>query len=355
MAYGTHSVLDTLAASQQTIAQFGEDRAFEALDVVLAAHNAVQADLVDGLVERSTDRLRRYGGVTAVNMSKVDEFGRADAQKIAAGANVGFPLYLYSASVQWTRKFMQNTATRELAATVTAIMAADTNAVNYELKSAIFRPTNNTTYTDTLVDNVALTLRALVNADSEVIPPGPNGETFDGATHTHYLGTASLVAADISALLLTVIEHYSAGRPRLYINAAQEATVRGFTSNFYPYTTPLLVNNTAGIVAPGTLETGNLGDRSIGVWSPYDAIVSVKPWIPANYMFAFVDGAAPPLVWRTRAGSGELELVADDELHPLRARSWEREFGVGVWNRTNGAVLRTNNATYAMPTITPAI
>lgn len=353
MAYGTHSVLDTLAASQQTIAQFGEDNAFRAIDVALAAHNVIQADLVDGLVERTTDRLRRYGGVADMTMTRVDEYGRADAQKITAGANVGFPLWKYSGSLQWTRQFMNVTTGRTLAASVTALMTADTRIVNRELKRAIFRPTNDTAYTDVEVDNVALTIRALVNADSEPVPLGPNGETFDAATHTHYLGTASLTAADISALILTVVEHYSVGRPRLYINAAQEATVRGFTANFYPYTTALLVNNTAGIIAPGTADTGNLGDRAIGVWSPYDAIVSVKPWIPANYMFAFVDGAPEPLVWRMpEFGNGNLELVANDELHPLRAQTYERQFGIGVWNRTNGAVLRTNNATYAMPTIT---
>ena len=39
------------------------------------------------------------------------------------------------------------------------------------------------------------------------------------------------------------------------------------------------------------------------------------------------------------------------EAHPLRARTLEREFGVAVWQRTNGAALYTGNATYAAPTI----
>ncbi|MDQ3540408.1 MAG: hypothetical protein M3440_06940 [Chloroflexota bacterium] len=351
MVYGTHSVLDALAASQQTIAAFGEDNAFTAIDVALAAHNAIQADLVDGLVERTTDKLRRYGGLAEMTMDELDEFGRADAQKITAGSNVGFPLRLYGASLQWTRKFMQNTTGVELAASVSALMTADTRLVNRELKRALFKPTNNLTYTDRLVDNVVLPLRALVNADSEPVPVGPNGEAYNAATHTHYLGTATLTASDISGLLATVSEHYNLPGARLYINAAQEAAVRAFTSNFYPYTTTLIANNTAGLVAQGTADTGNLGERAIGVWSPYDAIVSVKPWIPANYMFAFVDGAPEPLVWRTRNGGGALELVADDELHPLRAKSYEREFGIGVWSRTNGAALQTNGATYTMPTI----
>ena len=40
------------------------------------------------------------------------------------------------------------------------------------------------------------------------------------------------------------------------------------------------------------------------------------------------------------------------EVHPLRARGFQREFGIGVRNRWGAAVLFTGNATYAAPTIT---
>jgi hypothetical protein len=48
-------------------------------------------------------------------------------------------------------------------------------------------------------------------------------------------------------------------------------------------------------------------------------------------------------------------VAADDEAHPLRARSLEREFGVGTWNRTNGAALFIDagaGGVYVAPTIT---
>jgi hypothetical protein len=53
--YGTLSVLDTLAASQQTIAQIGEDNAFQSIDRALAAHNAMMNELVGNFAEQSTD------------------------------------------------------------------------------------------------------------------------------------------------------------------------------------------------------------------------------------------------------------------------------------------------------------
>ena len=36
---------------------------------------------------------------------------------------------------------------------------------------------------------------------------------------------------------------------------------------------------------------------------------------------------------------------------PLRARSYERQFGIGVWQRVGGAVLQFNNGSYSTPTI----
>jgi hypothetical protein len=352
MAYGTLNTLDTLAASQQTIAQYGEDRAFEAINAALAAHNEIMNDLIGGggLVERTTDRQRRYGGADNMSMDEVDEFGRGDAQKIAAGVTLGFPLRLFDISVQWTRKYMQNGTTAELAAQFTAATDAHRKRVTREVKKAVFTPTNNTAYVDRLIDNVTLALRALVNADSQQIPLGPNGETFDGATHTHYLATASLTAANITSLIETVREHFATGTQFLYINRAQETAVRGFTSNFVAYLDARIIPGSGTTTAQGSLDKSNLYNRAIGIFDGVE--VWVKPWVPANYMVTWID-TIPPLVLRERnPGSAALVLAAEDEAYPLRCRTLEAEFGVGVWTRTAAAVLQTNNGTYQTPTIT---
>jgi hypothetical protein len=350
MALGTLVTLDTLAASQQTIAEIGEDRAFDAINSALQAHNSIMNELTSGLAEATTDRQRRYGGDDNMTMDEVDEFGRGDAQKISAGVTVGFPLRLFDLSVQWSRKYFQNATGAELAAQFTAAQKAHRKRVIREIKRVIFTPTNTNNWVDRLVDTVQLNLKALVNADSAAIPAGPNGETFDGATHTHYLGTASLAAADVIALLETVREHYNSGQQMLYINRAQETAIRGFTANFTAYLDARIIGQTDENQARGTLNPSNLYNRAIGVFD--GAEVWVKPWVPANYMFTWIDGVPKPLVKRERrAGSGNLVIAAEDEAYPLRARTLEAEFGFGVWNRTNGAALRTNNATYAAPTI----
>lgn len=347
MAYGTLVTMDTLASSQQTIADFGEDNAFSAIDDYFGAHNAIMAEMMATLADSTTDRQRRYGGVDEMQMDELDEMGQADAQKIQAGVTVGFPLRLYGASLQWTRKYFQNHQAAELAANVQAMATADIRAINRELKRAIFRPTNYL-FEDRLVDHVELAVKALVNADGAPIPLGPNGEEFDPGSHTHYLANSGASEEAVIGLIDTVVEHHASGEAKLFINKGQEAAVRGF-DGFNGYVDARLVDQTAGVVTRNALDVRNTGNRAIGILGA--AEVWVKPWIPANYMFAYVDGAPRPLAYRTRNGGGGLELVADDERHPLRARSYEREFGISVWTRTNGAVLFTGGASYTMPTL----
>jgi hypothetical protein len=245
---------------------------------------------------------------------------------------------------------MQNGTTAELAAQFTAATDAHRKRIVREIKKALFIPTNNTAYVDRLIDNITLALRALVNADGQPIPMGPNGESWDPATHTHYLGTAALVAANITNLLETVREHYATGSQYLYINRAQEAAVRAMTSNFTAYIDARLTPGSGITTAGGSLDQANLYNRAIGLFD--GAEVWVKPWTPAAYMVTWLD-TVPPLVMRERqTGSGALVIAAEDEAYPLRARTLEAEFGIGVWNRTAAAVLKTDNATYSPPVIT---
>lgn len=349
MPYGTLTTLDTLASSLSTIAVIGEDQAFAAIDAALSAHNALMNDMISSFAEQTTDRMRRFGGDASMQMDEIDEYGRADAQKIAAGQNVAFPLKLFGGTLQWTRKYFQNATGAELAAQVTGMMTADVRNFNYQLKLALFNPTNYTT-TDRLTDHLSLDVKRLANADGAQLPLGPNGETFDGSSHTHYLGTSSFAASDLTSLINTLVEHFATGSVEVYINSAQEATVRGFTG-FTPYVDARLVNQSNAIVATAPLNVMNMNNRAIGIFGA--AEVFVKPWVPSGYVAGVVKGVTPPLVYRTRnAASAGLQLVADNEQYPLRARSWEREFGLGAWDRVAAAVLYTGNATYAAPTLT---
>jgi hypothetical protein len=349
MAFGTLTVSDLLQTTQQSVVEFGEDQAFGAIAVALEAHNRILADIEGDLVETSQDRQRRFGGPDAMTMEEVDEVGIVDAQKIAAGATVGFPLRRYQVAVQWTRDWLETHTPAELAAQYNAAEAADRRALYNAMRRALFTPTNYT-FTDKFIDSVGLAVKALVNADSMVMPVGPNGETFNGATHTHYLGSATFTATALDSLIDTVTEHYANGNVRLYINRAQETALRVAANfpKFLAYLDARIIGANNANQARGTLDQRNAYDRAIGL---YDlAEVHVKPWVPANYILCVMLGEDRPLVRRIRnAQRGAFRVVSDFEQYPLRAQTMEREFGVGVWNRTAAAVLQVNSGTYTAP------
>jgi hypothetical protein len=351
MPYGTLSVADLLKTVRvgASVWEVGEDRTWAAISAYLAAHNEILNNQLMGFVETTQDRIVGNGGNSLMTMQELDEFGRADAQKVTAGATLGFPLRLFGIALQWTRKWMENHTLEEMVAQVEAAAVADRLGIESQLKRALFFAANYT-YIDHLVDRMSIPVKRLVNADSMELPVGPNGEIFVASSHTHYLATASMIAANVSALLTTVAEHYSSGSIQLFINQAQEAAIRGFTANFTPYIDARIITGSGVTIANGALDQSNIYNRAIGV---YDASeVWVKPWVPANYLFAWVAGQQPPLAWRERRpGSSAFGLDYEDEQYPLRARQLGREYGIGVKNRVNGAVLYIASGTYANPAV----
>lgn len=353
-SYGTLTTLDTLAAQRVSVVEYGEDLAYSQISTLLAAHNEIMAELLGEFVDTGTDRRRRFGGPTNMYMDVVDQAGLADVQKISAGADVGFPLRKYQVALGWTRDYFEVANASEVFAQFQAARDADVSAVQREIKKAIFNSVNTAAYVDINVDGQTLPLKALVNADGFPLPTGPNGEVFDGSTHTHYLATASLVAADLTSLIGTVVEHFNTGNVIVAINRASETAVRALTG-FNAYLAAALVPNIAAVHATKTLDQTNLYNRAIGYFDGGGgaAEIWVKPWVPANYMFAYNAGQPAPVVMRVRnAQRGSLRLVADNEEYPLRAQTMEREFGMSIWWRTNGAVLYTGGGSYTVPTIT---
>jgi hypothetical protein len=352
MPYGTLSILDSLAASTaQTVAQIGEDRVFENIRAALEAHNALVEEALADFVDITEDRDRRYGGSDDNEMVEVDEFGRADAAKSGLGATVAFPLRRYQRSLQWTRDYFEITTGAEFAAQVDAVLKADAANMHRQIRRALFRPTNYT-FTDHLINHAELPVKALINADSTEMPLGPNGETFNGATHTHYLATASFVVANLDSLIDTIIEHFGAGQPVVEFNQAQEATVRAFTG-FAPLVDTRIVQPTTGTyaMAPGGLDVVNIHNRMIGYYRGAEIWIKTQR-VPSGYALGWMRGATQPLAMRRRnAARGALRLVADNESFPLRAQTREREFGIGVWNRVAAAVMYLGGGSYVEPTL----
>lgn len=348
---GSYDISTLLAARFQSAAQFGLSTITDILTADIAAHNAIVTQMVSEMAEVTSDRQRIYGTSVGGDMTEVDEFGAAPTQRSLPGSTVGFPLKLFQFNLGWTEKWLQTRTPADLAIAVQGAQKAHLKAVVRELKRAIFVSANYT-HRDHLVDNVDLAVKRFVNADSANIPDGPNGETFAGATHTHYDGEVSLTAAFLKAVINNVIEHGHGGNVKVAISRTDETAVRALTG-FTGYQDPRLVfgASTTGVPAQ-RLDITRLDNRAIGIFE--GAEVWVKPWAIANYVFAWDAGdSRKPLAYRQRDNQAlqGLRIASTFSSHPLVAQFMEAEYGIGVWTRTNGAVLYFANATYADPTI----
>lgn len=354
MAFGTLFTLDSVAELDTIVADIDMDRLWDNLSAYFEAHSLLFNEAMEMVAERTTDRLRRIGDVDQMEAQELDEFGRADAQKMAqAGYNIGFPLRRYGAAIQWTADGFENMTVRQFTEQVNGITDADERALYRELRRGIFTPTNRTFKDWQVTPTVDLPVKALLNADGEPIPTGPSAQEFDGSTHTHYLGVTTSNAptqGEAEGAIEHAVEHFNSGNVLVYINRAEEGDVNNF-ADFKEYKDVRLIDQRNEIVAGGTLDMNSLYDRAIGLL--HGAEFWVKPWVPAGYWVIFVQGPQKPLVLREhpRSNLQGLRLVRDVADYPLHAREWEHRFGVGVWNRPNGVVLdvSTGGGTYTAP------
>lgn len=347
---GTHDLSTLQTVRFQSAAEFGLDTIAEVLQRDLAAHNQSISEMMSELVEFTTDRQRIYGASVSGDMVEVDEYGRSATQRQFPGSTVGFPLRMNQFAIGWTQKWFELKTPADVAVSAAAAKRAHLRALRLAVQRALFQSANYN-FVDFLEDQVTLGVKRLVNADGQAIPDGPNAETFDGSTHTHYLARAggSLAASDVNGAITTVVEHGHGGMVKIAINKADEAAYRALTG-FVAYVDPRVVYRNTD--TPGqTLDITRQDNRAIGLFGA--AEVWVKPWIPANYALVWDSSDNPPLAFRQRSQERlrGLRIAATNSAFPLYAQYMEAEFGVGVWNRTNASVLYWGNTTYADPTL----
>ena len=348
---GTNDISTLLAARFQSVAAFGLTTIEKILQADIAAHNTIMTELVSEMCEVTTDRQRIYGTSADGDMNEVDEMGRASTQVNRPGATVGFPLRLFQYNLGWTAKWMQTKTPADMATMVLAAEKAHRRKVNVEIKKAVYA-SSNFTFNDHLVDKVDLGVKRFLNADGAAIPDGPNGETFDGSSHTHFTANATLTAAVLKTSINSVIEHGHGGKVKTAINKADEAATRLLTG-FVAYQDPRLIFGASTTGIPDQrVDISRLDNRAIGIYE--GAEIWVKPWAIANYAFTW-DASDPskPLAFRQRGATAlqGLRIAAENEDYPLYSRTMEAEFGIGVWTRTNGAALYFAGGAWADPTI----
>lgn len=359
---GTMQLSDLLSVRHLSVLDFGLDRTMEIVQADLAAHNAIMQEMVGTFCEVTTDLQRIYGMNADTAMQEVDQYGVAPTEKVGEGYIVGFPLKSFQRNVGFTADFLRRATPADIATQITAIQKAHVLKLVADVKKAVHSATNFTHY-DYVAEksnNIPLYVKRFVNGDGAAIPNGPNGEQFDGSTHSHYLflatgANAAALEAKVIELINHVVEHGHGNSVKLVINYANEAAVRACPS-FVAYMDPRLTLGTEKDKARTRLDITRIDNRAIGLLGA--AEVWVKPYAVPNYLFCSDFGAERKgLVYRQPVIEAErgLQLVAENVSYPLQAQIMQARHGIGAWERTNGAVLQINGdpsiGVYTEPTI----
>jgi hypothetical protein len=348
---GTYTIDSLLEVQFSSVNDFGFNTVVEVLQTDLAAHNRVVTEMISEMAEVTTGTQGVYGTGATGEMQEVDEFGRAETQVVAPGSTVAFPLRLFQYPIGWTDKYMQAATPADLARAQLAAETAHMKAIRRDIKRAFFY-SSNYTWIDFLIDKVSYGVKRLVNADSASIPDAPDGSTFDAATHTHYVGSATLTTTAVTAAINNLIEHGHGSKVMIAVNHANAAAMVALTG--FVKAQPVYIQQLANTLSmPGQrTDMANQYNRLLGYYE--SAEVWVKPWAIANYLVVWDGGTTQkPLAFRQRTATSlqGLRIAAELPAYPLFARYFEAEFGVAVKTRTNGVVLEFDNASYGDPTI----
>lgn len=352
---GTLTVADLISNEHQTVAEFGENTIAEVLQRDLAVLNAQVNEQLEWLSSPATtldSRLGLYGVSNQHEFAEMDELGQPAAVKQAGGQTVGFPLRKYGGATGWTQDYLAQTTVADFARRFSDMQQGYLRALQKQLKLAIYTPTN-ASVTDRLVENsISLPVKAFLNADSSEIPNGPNGETFDGSTLTHYRANASwdnaLLLADVEA----VADHGWTNELTIVIHRANKSDIEGL-AGFTAYHDDRIVA-IANDRTVELLDRENLGNRKIGIFG--DAEVWIKPWAIQNYVFITDPGQTgrqKPLRFRQHhvASMRGLRMANSIPDYPLTSQIMDAYFGFGVQNRSNGLVRYFGGGSYVAPSL----
>jgi hypothetical protein len=310
----------------------------------LSAYNRIKNEFLRNLCYQTTLIGVREISPGTMKFERGTEFGRPDRQRAHAYRTRGLPVQKFAMGEGFTRDFLLNARQEEIDAQHTEAMRADAENVLYEIMTAAFSNVNYT-YEDELAGPVSVV--ALYNGDAEV-PPAFEGTTFS-APHSHYHATAgaTFAYADVVTMKNDLVEHGHDTNRILYVATELEDNIRSMVD---AAGNPVFYRNLNGPdfrdiqVGPGSQEvTSRVSTDYIGVIEGFR--VRVLPWMPAGYAFGFSsygqNSQLNPFGFREKENRLQrgLQLIPGPGRYPVVDSFYERWFGIGVINRSNGTVM----------------
>lgn len=389
MAKGYHTSGDILTRTRdgQDLNQIWRD-----YNEALAAFNATRQPLIDFLSFTVTSIIEDIVQPGQERFEKASEFGIPKGVRPQPTITQrAFPFDWWDTRAGYTFQFLAGgpgnsagASSAQLDAVLNQVMEAD-NALQFDMvMKALFNSANRTTTIDNA--SVPYTVTALYNADSSYIPPY-RGTTFDGATHTHYIGSGANAGqtkfdpADFTALANLVEEHgYNAtnGYSIIFLmnKADAQASIQTFrrgvafvsggastVESLYDFI-PSQATNTQLLLPPGyTLAPQNglpgntfAGMDVLGSWGPY--LVVTDNQIPTGYMVAIATQGRSTntnvIGIREHANAGLRGVVlrpGNTNNYPLIDSFFIRGLGSGVSQRGGAAIMKLDNTggAYTVP------
>lgn len=350
---GTHVIADLDQNRTATVVEYGEDKVNEIVQAELTAHNNLVNDMMAALATPTVERFMRSGAGQRFVFAETDELTRDRTQKTSEGQTLGLPLRRFTAAVGWDNEYLETATLGEIQRTLLRVQQGDLDNLQRAVKTALFSPTNYDFFDEYGTPQITLPVKGLHNADGYQIGNGPNGEVFNGATHTHYLANATLTEALVDNAVRTVVEHGYEQGVEIFINETNTAAFAGL-AKFTPALGPLVTPGGNITVANVTNDGSRLTNAVVGVWDG-KYIVRTKQYIPASYFTVVAVGQGDemrPLAFRQhqREGKRGLQTAGEIRMYPLQTRYMRRYFGVGIFNRAAASVADFGSAAYRVPT-----
>ena len=219
------------------------------------------------------------------------------------------------------------------------------------------------------LDGMATEYKPFWNDEASMDTPRPNGQiTFDG-DHDHYKAvavSATVTETEIDTNLISNIrEHEDLNNGVTIILWARQGTTFNYLSALSSYKAVVAAPQILGNLNPAYLESGtaqalvtSMKNQSwnVNIRGTYkEAICIETPDLPAGYILAtayFGDNSnMNPVGWREHPQFKGLMLMSPSGLNPVIGKDsqYRRYLGLGVQNRSAGAVLYTVDTTWAEP------
>lgn len=330
------------------ISQVGVQRVTRAVEAATEEYNRQADAMLRLFATRTTDAKRNYTLPGSGTLQPLDELGIPVPVQEAGSYDVAWPILGGGTAYGQNRVTRRLMTVEEVQRHVLESQRRDADWLIRHMLAALF---DNAAYTFTDKLLGSLTVQPLALASDGVVYLRRGGAS---ATDTHHLGKSSIDAAAVADIHAELIEHPGNGDTTvIYAPTASLATIAGLTG-FVAIGDPAirlgdgnneLVGSAGNILGPGTRVVGKfVGGSWVVEW----------PRIPDNYLIALAPEAEDtPLAMREYPDASLQgffpEMISPDGGVSLQA-NFIRYAGFGALNRVSAVAVRTNNATYAIPT-----